>query len=122
MEHWIDASWPIRYSELIRTQKFGCPTVRSEADFHRPSEFGEMLDIELNIGRVGQRSFEMQFQVWGQGDPSSLGPRVFGRTVCVLMDLDSQRPGFRRAVEIPPEYRQVLLAYTSSQKPEHPER
>lgn len=110
MEAWIDQRWPERYGRLIRGKKLGIPTARCEADYRRPSLLGDELFIELFVLRVGNRSFDFGYQLWGQKDSRPQGPRVQGKTVCVMMSLDPQSPGFGRALEIPSPYRDILVA------------
>ncbi|MEE9383650.1 MAG: acyl-CoA thioesterase [Nannocystaceae bacterium] len=111
MESWFSAIG-LPYADLIRGRRLGFPAVHTEADFRRPSQFGERLDIRLRVLAVGRRSLELGYRVCGPQEPGS-GPRVTGRTVCAVMDLDPDRPMFGRAVELPADLRASIDRFRS---------
>lgn len=118
------------YVDLLDRKRVGFPAVRAECDYKAPLRFGDIMDIELSIARLGNRSLTFRYQVYRRDDgdrpqdgsqagPSS-GPgsrppasrpddppaRVLaaeGITVCAVVDLDSFR-----AITVPDDIRALL--------------
>ncbi|MEX1367466.1 MAG: thioesterase family protein [Nannocystaceae bacterium] len=104
MEQWFGAELSLPYDELINGRRLGLPSVHTEADFRAPCHFGDELVVELRVLSLGRSSVELGYRVLAASDAEA-GPRLTGRTVCVLMDLDPQRPTHRRALPWPAELR-----------------
>ena len=45
-----------RYPELLNQRRLGFPTVHIETDYKLPLRYGDALDIELSVPKLGQRS------------------------------------------------------------------
>jgi 4-hydroxybenzoyl-CoA thioesterase len=108
MERWFEAELGLRYDVLIMGRRLGLPAVHTEADFRAPCHFGERLVVELRVGRVGRTSLELAYRVLS---PTEGDPRLTGRTVCALMDLDPDRPTHARAVPWPEDLRSSIEAF-----------
>jgi len=106
MEQWFGDALGQPYEVLIMGRKLGLPSVHTEADFRAPCRFGERLVVELRVPKLGRTSIELQYRVLARrGDALEAEPRLTGRTVCALMDLDPQRPSKGRAVAWPSDLR-----------------
>ena len=46
----------LAYHELLAQQRIGFPTVHIENDYKLPLRYGDSLDIELSVPKLGQRS------------------------------------------------------------------
>lgn len=99
------------YEEVITGRKIGFPAVHTEADFRRPSRFGEAIDVVLRVEQLGAKSIRFAYAVEGASDDDKLGPRVTGATVCVVMDLDPARDTFRRGIPVPDDLRAAIEAF-----------
>ncbi|PRP90991.1 1,4-dihydroxy-2-naphthoyl-CoA hydrolase [Enhygromyxa salina] len=106
METWFPAHLGFGYDEFVRVRKLGFPAVHTEADFERPSRFGDRIEIHLRVIRLGRSSIEFAYEVHGQD-----GRRVTGRSVCVVMNLDERSPEHGAAVAIPAELRERIEAF-----------
>lgn len=104
METWFDAVLGLPYAELIGRRKLGFPAVHTEADFQIPCAMGDEIAVEQRVVGLGRTSIRFAYRVRPAADPAA-PVRLTGATVCVVMDLDPQRPTFRRAVELPPDLR-----------------
>jgi 4-hydroxybenzoyl-CoA thioesterase len=82
--------------------------VHTEADFRAPCRFGERLVVELRVPKLGRTSIELAYRVMAPGEND---PRLTGKTVCALMDLDPTRPTHARAVPWPDELRAGIEAF-----------
>lgn len=109
MESWFAEGLGLSYEQVIVGRKIGFPSVHTEADFRRPTRFGEVVVVELRVGMVGRTSIELRYRIVADADPADL--RVEGRTVCVVMDLDPQSETFRTALAIPDDLRQRIAAF-----------
>lgn len=101
METWFSARLGVAYAGLIVGRKLGFPAVHTEADFKVPCALGETIAVELRVARLGTSSIGLEYVVRGSADDV----RLTGASTCVVMDLDPDSPGFRRAVAIPADLR-----------------
>jgi len=106
METWFPAQLGFGYDEFVRERKLGFPAVHSEADFERPSRFGERIDIQLRVTKLGRTSIGFAYEVMGAG-----GRRATGRSVCVVMNLDASSPAHGEAVVMPDDLRARIEAF-----------
>ena len=75
----------IDYALLMDEHRYAFPTVRLEVDFHRPLRFGAVVEIELEVERLGSSSLTWRY-VMQEG---SSGERTAeARVVTVGIDLD----------------------------------
>jgi len=103
VEDWCrELNLPFR--EIQAGSDWGLPTVHLEADFAAPSYMGEILSAALQVRKLGTSSITVEIVFQG---PDGL-ERVRGRVVLVLMDMSS-----KRALAIPEELRERLLAFVS---------
>ncbi len=112
METWFPAELGFGYDEFVRGRKLGFPAVHSEADFVRPSRFGDVIEIAMRVTRLGNSSIGFAYQVWGVG-----GLRASGASVCVVMDLDPLSPLHGTAVQMPADLRARIEAFGVGPEP-----
>ncbi|HVH98316.1 MAG TPA: thioesterase family protein [Enhygromyxa sp.] len=106
METWFPAELGFGYDQFVMGRKLGFPAVHSEADFERPSRFGERIDVHLRVTKLGRSSIAFAYEVWG-----SDGRRATGRSVCVVMNLDANSPEHGKAVPMPADLRARIEAF-----------
>lgn len=108
MEGWFGGALGLPYDTLIVGRKLGLPSVHTEADFRAPCRFGDRLVVELRVARLGRSSIELSYRVAVEGEDE---PRLMGRTVCALMDLDPARETHGRALPWPDDLRARIEAF-----------
>lgn len=108
MERWFGDALGIPYESLITGRRLGLPAVHTAADFRSPCRFGERLVVELRVAKLGRSSMDLAYRIVGAGEA---GPRLTGKTVCALMDLDPARPTYARAVPWPEDLRTRIEAF-----------
>jgi 4-hydroxybenzoyl-CoA thioesterase len=106
METWFPAHLGFGYDDFVRVRKLGFPAVHTEADFERPSRFGERIEIHQRVKKLGRSSIEFAYEVHGPD-----GRRATGRSVCVVMNLDERSPEHGKAVAMPAELRARIEAF-----------
>ncbi|HWB73374.1 MAG TPA: acyl-CoA thioesterase [Nannocystaceae bacterium] len=109
METWFGERLGLPYDQVIVQRKIGFPSVHTEADFTKPTRFGETVSVELRLAAIGRSSLTLDYRVVGPGGDGDL--RATGRTVVALMDLDPASAGFRRKLPIPDDLRAQLEAF-----------
>lgn len=72
---------------LTRLDAFDFVVARLEIDFRRPLLYGQDLEAALWVGRLGQRSFTLEYRLTSGGDPVAEG-----RSVQVFYDYASGAP------------------------------
>lgn len=109
METWFSEHLGLPYDEVILGRKIGFPAVHTEADFRRPTRFGEQIAVELRVPKLGRTSIHFDYVVRDHADPSAV--RGTGHSVCVVMDLDPVQPTFRQAIPMPDDLRRRIEAF-----------
>ncbi len=115
METWFSACLGAPYDDVIVRRKIGFPSVHTEADFSKPTSFGERVVVELRLEHLGRSSLRLGYRIRGADDPSD--ERGRGATVCAVMDLDPRSEAYRRAIALPEDLRQAMLTFAGSQGP-----
>ncbi len=100
-EDWFDEQLGMPYHWVLEDRRIGFPTVHTECDYRKPCRFGELLDIELTVTRVGDRSFTCTYKVRAEGAREI---RVLATLVTATVSLDDFEP-----VSIPELLRSRLL-------------
>ena len=85
MERFFQEVLDIDYAELTVNRKFGLPTVRLEVDFRSPFRYGDRIEMEIEIGKVGTTSVEWLYTLRRDGEDEV---SATARTVTVASDLE----------------------------------
>ena len=101
VETWFTQGMGIHYADLIGKRRIGLPTVSLQSEFIAPSRMGETLDFELQVTRLGQKSFTLD--VVGRGGAER---RLRLQQVLVTTTLDGDH-----AIPIPSDVRAALARY-----------
>lgn len=108
METWFLACLHAPYQDVIVGRKIGFPSVHTEADFEKPTAFGEWITVELSLQHLGNRSMRLGYRILGEASDDVRGR---GATVCAVMDLDPESPRFRRSMPLPDDLRAAMQAF-----------
>ena len=93
------------YDQLLNQRRVGFPTVHIETDFRLPLRYGDALDVELTVPKVGARSAVFRYVGFRKLD----GKRACEASItCACVNLDSFA-----AVEIPAELRALFERFAS---------
>ena len=83
-------------------QNIGFPRVSASCDYLKAAKFEDLLDVEVSIDQVGNKSVTFAFAFSRQGEPIAKGKVT---SVCCLVGPGNEL----RGIEISPSYRQRLL-------------
>lgn len=86
------------YINKLRT---GWPMVRLETDFKRPSRYGDQIDVDIEVFKLGNTSLGLEYTIRGDD-----GERLVANSVIVLSNLDTGKP-----LPIPDDLRAALTPY-----------
>ena len=86
---------------MINEQRRGWPMVRLETDFKRRSRYGDRIEVDIELFKLGTASLGLQYTIRGED-----GERLFAKSTIVLTDLDTGQP-----VPIPHDMRGALAPY-----------
>jgi 4-hydroxybenzoyl-CoA thioesterase len=86
------------YINKLRT---GWPMVRLETDFKRPSRYGDQIDVDIEVFKLGNTSLGLEYTIRGDD-----GERLVANSVIVLSNLDTGKP-----LLIPDDLRAALTPY-----------
>jgi 4-hydroxybenzoyl-CoA thioesterase len=55
------------YASVLRDRKVGFPAVQVACEFKRPATFGQLVDLEVFLSRLGERSATFEYRVRHDG-------------------------------------------------------
>ena len=79
------------------------PRVAASCDYKRPAKFDELITIEVNVERLGEKSVSFAFRFLRDDELLATGSMT---AVCCRIE-HGQRP---RSIPIPPDIRQKLAS------------
>jgi 4-hydroxybenzoyl-CoA thioesterase len=85
LEEFFGQALGVDYPALIDEHHIGLPTVHLETDFSRSLRYGDVIEVEVSVLKIGKSSITFGYRVFKQGEdqPSTQGHNV---TVCLDMD------------------------------------
>ncbi len=86
LEEFFGQELGIDYPILVNEHRIGLPTVHLETDFSRPLRYGDQIEVEVRIIKIGRTSITFGYRVFKQGDKE---PRTIGHNVTVCQDIDT---------------------------------
>jgi 4-hydroxybenzoyl-CoA thioesterase len=86
MEEYFRHVLGLDYAKFLHEHRLGLPTVRTEVEHRRPIRYGEPVELEVEVTRVGASSVEWRDRFW---HPDADAPSTEARIVTVLVDMDS---------------------------------
>lgn len=87
------------YRECLDVDRVGWPAVHAEADFERPVRFGETLEIEMRVTRIGDKSATFEYEASRPDGERACRGRIV--VACIGMDTYAART-------IPDKYRALF--------------
>lgn len=84
MEEYFRQVVQVHYPVFIAEHRLGLPTVHTEVDHHRPIRYGDEVDQEVAVRRIGSTSIEWRHRFLHRGDER---PATECRVVTVLVDM-----------------------------------
>jgi 4-hydroxybenzoyl-CoA thioesterase len=101
MEEFFAERCGIAYHKLMTDERIGFPTVNTQAEFFVPLVYGDEVDVEVSVSRVGQSSATFEYSIRRAQDGVLCARST---NIHVSMNLDT-----RRAVPIPERYRLLFV-------------
>ena len=106
MEEFFGAELGMDYPMVLIDHRIGFPTVHLETDFSKPLNYGDQIDVEVTVGKIGRTSISWGYKVYKSEDPEKAV--VQGHNVTVTINLDTYEK-----VETPDWLRLRLEEYKS---------
>jgi 1,4-dihydroxy-2-naphthoyl-CoA hydrolase len=88
--------WPAKRRQAL-------PLAHAEADFKRPFRAGQLVKVNILVGRLGDRSFRLEYDLFGENDEHL----ATAATVHISLDMATGK-----STGIAPELRALLEKYT----------
>lgn len=92
------------YHVLIDRDRVGFPTVRAECDYSTPLGYGDVIDVEVSVLRIGRTSATFRYRVRNR---TRRRLSAEARITVVCVDMDAFRPK-----RIPAAIRRVFERHT----------
>lgn len=86
MEEFFSKGLGNDYAHVLKEHRLGLPTVHLEVDFRRPFQFGDRVDVEVFVERLGNRSLHWRYRIFQRNSDEI---SVEGRVVTACVDLDT---------------------------------
>jgi 4-hydroxybenzoyl-CoA thioesterase len=111
-EDWFDDDLRMPYRWVLEDTRIGFPAVHTECDYRKPFKFGQTMEVELSVIRVGSKSFECRYRGRLAGETEV---RVDATVVTAVVNLDNFS-----GVPIPAPLRKALLDRLVTPRPRVP--
>ena len=85
-EEFFDSRLGVPYSEVLGTDRVGFPVVGVQTDFSVPITFGDRIEIEVLVDRLGTKSATFLYRLRKVGDDTV---RAEARITVACIDMDS---------------------------------
>jgi len=86
LEEFFGSRVGVDYATVINEHRVGFPTVHLETDFHRPLRYGEQIEIEVGVVKLGRTSITWKYTVYVEGVSE---PVIEGSNVTVCLDMET---------------------------------
>jgi 4-hydroxybenzoyl-CoA thioesterase len=86
LEEFFGSRVGVDYATVINEHRVGLPTVHLETDFHRPLRYGEQIEIEVGVVRLGRTSITWKYTVYVEKESE---PAIEGSNVTVCLDMET---------------------------------
>lgn len=100
LEEFFISELQIQYHEVVDKYRIGLPTLHLETDFRKPFSYGDDIEVEVTVKKIGSSSITFGYRVLKKGESE---PRIVGHNVTVCLDMDA----FKK-INIPDWLRQRL--------------
>ncbi|MEN8148934.1 MAG: thioesterase family protein [Planctomycetota bacterium] len=91
------------YARVLDEWKVGFPAVAANVEFKNPLAYGDTVDVEVTIDRIGGSSLVTRYRVRKRGSAELVAE---GTVTTVTVDMDSFRP-----CPLPDRLREVFARY-----------
>jgi len=86
LEEFFAGELGVEYHTVVETHRIGLPTVHLESDFSRPFSYGDSIEVEVRVRKLGRTSVTFEYRVFKEGEAD---PRIVGHNVTVCLDMDT---------------------------------
>jgi 4-hydroxybenzoyl-CoA thioesterase len=66
-ESMFEDVFKMHYAKVLNDRRVGFPAVQVACEFKRPATFGELVDLEVFLSRLGERSATFEYRVRRDG-------------------------------------------------------
>lgn len=100
LEEFFGACCGVTYQQLMANERIGLPTVNARTEFFIPLVYGDEVDVEVYVSKMGNSSARFEYAAKRVSDGALCARST---QVQVWMNLDT-----RRAVPLPDKYRKAF--------------
>ena len=86
LEEFFGRQLNVDYHVLVNQYRIGLPTVHLVTDFIQPISYGESIEVEIRVQKVGYSSITFGYRTFKPGESE---PRNKGHNVVVCMHMDT---------------------------------
>ncbi|MGV7223671.1 MAG: acyl-CoA thioesterase [Nitrospinales bacterium] len=104
MEAFFASVLGISYAAVLHKRNLSLPTVHLESDFHRKMKYGDRIDMEVRVIKIGKSSISWGYRGYLNGEEKEIVVEGGNVTVCLRTD------NFEK-VDVPQWLRKALTAY-----------
>ena len=86
LEEFFTSELDIEYHQVVEKYCIGLPTVHLETDFSKPFSYGDDIEVEVRVLKIGKTSITFGYRVFKQDEAE---PRIVGHNVTVCLNMDT---------------------------------
>jgi 4-hydroxybenzoyl-CoA thioesterase len=94
----------IPYAEVLHKRNLSFPTVHLESNFRRKIKYGDQIDMEVRVPKIGKSSINWGYRGYLSGEENAIVVEGSNITVCVRTDNFEKR-------DVPQWLREALTRY-----------
>jgi len=91
LEEFFPSELGIDYADVLRKRDLSLPTVHLEADFRRRLRYGDQIDMEVRVIKIGRSSITWGYRGYRMAAEEELVVEGNNVTVCVQTDTFEKR-------------------------------
>lgn len=104
LEEFFSSELGIEYARVLQKHRMAFPTVHLESDFRRRLRFGDHIEVEVKVIKIGRTSITWGYTAYKTGEADAIVVEGHNVTVCMNMDIFKKK-------DIPDWLRKALEAY-----------
>ncbi len=86
MEEFFSSALGIDYSDVLHARQVSFPTVHVEGNFLRKLRYGDQIEMEVRVTKIGRTSIHWGYRGYRMGEGENLVVEGSNVTVCVTPD------------------------------------
>ena len=99
------------YGKVFDELEIWLPRVHLECDFHRAAQMDDLLQVSVQVGKIGRTSLRLNFEVRRRNEAGEIEEKLMATAHFVLVSTDREK---LKPLPVPDELRRALAPFTEN--------